>query len=509
MAGCAGSNASVRREASGRFDEGDFVAHVRFLADPSFGGRMTGTPGNDRAAQYVARQFKDAGLRAGGENGGWYQEFHVDTIRQLGRACRLAFSDDSRVACVGVLGSDFSPMALGGAGSFEGPLVFAGYAAHNRLRGYDDFEGVNVKGAVVLAMLAEPHDRRGRSKWAIGFKWTHLAEEEHKIEEAASRGAEAVLLVAPPDIAGGLEPLYNVLGDGSGKLPGMRISRQFADKLLAAAGSKKSIAQLARTINSSRRPASFAIGGMVRGHVEFAPVTGRNVLGLLPSDVAEDAPVILVAAHYDHLDSYGKLARDSGFGVRPGADDNASGIAALILVARVMAGTTGRNCTFLFASFGAEELKFAGAKYFVNHPTVPPGRIKAVVSIEMVGRIRRGPLMVLGNVLSKPILPGIRSAVAKDRPMKIVCLPVTSKNHWSDQAPFTAAGMPTLFVFGGFTNDYHTKRDTIDEIKGSTGADASAVIFELLRALAEPASAPPQGDEQEQPVQIEEPPGHE
>ncbi|MHC4982366.1 MAG: M28 family peptidase [Planctomycetota bacterium] len=497
LAGC-GSAAAVGpapEQAYEAFEAEAFERHVRFLADPSLHGRMTGTPGSAKAAEYVARQFKSCGLEPGGDDGGWYQRFSVGRIRRPAKDCRLSFSYQEAAvgeqpggakagfSRAGRLGRDFAPMAMGASGEFEGPLVFAGYGCRNRIRGHDDYAGVDVKGSVVMVMLGEPHDGEGRSKWAIFGGWTELAAASHKIERAAEQGAAGVLLVAPPDIAGEHDPLDNVLGYGDGELPAMRISRQFADALLKAAG-RKTIAELAKEINAAGDAKSFRVGGKVSGKVELAEGSARNVIGILPSDVSKDAPVIAVCAHYDHIDPYGELASDSGFGVRPGADDNASGVSAMILIARGLAETPGRGCSYLFVSSGAEEIGFLGAKHLLDKASpFPRERMKAAVAIEMVGRVRRGPLLVLGNVLSEPMGPAIRSALRQKGRVSILCLPITSKSHWSDQAPFTAAGLPTLLFCGLLHGHYHRMSDTLEHVSFRGGAKAARTIFEVLRGI--------------------------
>ncbi len=483
VAGCAPPPlAPAPQVALCRLERDAFVRHVRFLADPRLGGRMTATGGNDEAGEYIAGQFADAGLKPGGTDGGWFQIFEVSNCRVAAAGTSLQFTHAGKTFRAR-LHEGFAPMAAGTNGAFRAPLVFAGYGVHNRIRGYNDYASVSARGAVVMLLKGEPHNEYGSSRWALAGKWTRLASTRYKLAEAARQGAVAALLVTPPDISKKHDPLDDVLGDATGPIPAMRISRSFADRLLAPTG--RNVAGLVRQIHAGGKEASLAVGGLVEGKVSLKPGRGRNVIGLLPATSGgSSGPVVIIGAHYDHLPAGGALARDRGFGVRPGANDNASGVAAMLMLASAVSLLPERACTYVFIAFSGEEIgPFLGSKHFVAHPTVNLDRLALMVNIDEVGRLGGNKLLLLGSTQSGPVRGALAGAARDVTTLKTIRLPITSKNRWSDQAPFAKVGLKTLFVHAGMSGDHHTMRDTAELLDNDGAVRITRFIFEFIRYL--------------------------
>ena len=488
LAGCgAGSLPPAPPAALEQITPEAFAAHVGVLADPNLGGRMTGTPEHDRAGEYIVRQFDAAGLKPAGDDGGWYQPFPAANLRVPAKGCFLSYrrADGPSGPARAMLHAEFSAMASGTSGAFRGPLVFAGYGVHNRIRGYDDYASVSAAGAVAMVLQGEPHDRAGRSRWGVGTPWTRLASVDYKLHKAAEEGALAVLVVTPPDISPEHDPLCDVLGDGTGPLPAMRISRALADRLLAAGGKGRTLAELVRRIHETNQPMSLPVGVEVAGEVDLAPGAGRNVIGSLPPEQGSGGPVVVIGAHYDHIPPTGRLAKDKarGFGVRPGADDNASGVSAMVVVARALARTPGRRCTFLFVAFSGEEIGFLGSKHFAAQPTVGRDRLAAMVNIDQVGHVRNGRVMVIGRTETGPCARAVRLAAGQVPDLEVARVPFANRHGWSDQAAFALAGIPTLFFYCGRTKLYHTMDDTADRIAAPAAASVARLIYHTARAL--------------------------
>lgn len=213
----------------------------------------------------------------------------------------------------------------------------------------------------------------------------------------------------------------------------------------------------------------------------------RNVIGLLPSDLGEVAPFIVIGAHYDHLDSGGVLARDKdkGPGARPGADDNASGVAGMLMLARAMAATPNRNCHYLFIAFDAEEVPphFQGSRHFVANLPGPRHVIAAMINLDQIGRVGHNRVLMMGLGVMSREMEAVRAAAKRDPGLKIVHVPLTSKEHWSDQAPFAKAGIRTLFFYDGNMKTYHTMQDTPDSLNNRGGAQVTRLVYEVLRNL--------------------------
>ncbi len=455
----------------------DFMRHAEFLGSEALGGRMSATAGNLQAADYIAGRFAEVGLSPAGDDRTWFQSFEIESIRMPHPACCLQLEGDEPFRP----GEDFSPMARGTEGVFNAPLVFAGYGLNNRIRGYDDYENISARGAVVLVMQGEPHDGTGQSKWAVRGRWTRLSGIRYKIRKAAENGAVGVLVVTPPDISPQDDPLYDVLGPADGELPAMRISRRTADRLLARAGDAKTLASLAEQINTTSKPASFAVGCGIRGTCRFLPGKGRNVAGVLKPDAGADAgEYVLVGAHYDHLPASGQHARDSGFGVRPGADDNASGVSALITLAGAMASMPQRRVTYVFVAFDAEEIGFLGSKHYALHPALPLEDCSLVVVIDQVGRLRDNKLMLIGDTCYEQLARAIAAAGQAETTLKTVSIPIKSGRRWSDTAPFVAAGKKTLLIHTGLHSDYHRMTDTTDRLNPEGAVCVTGYVMDIL-----------------------------
>ena len=463
-------------------------ALTTFLADPALAGRMVGTPGNRLAGQYIAEQLAVAGLRGGAEQGGWFQPIPVPRIRLPGPGCflRVPVGPPPR------MDGDFSPAAAGRPGGFAGRAVFVGYGLRNVVTRRDDYAGVDARGAVVMILQGTAAGTGPKSFWSAKGAKLRRGLLEAKLERAAKQGAVGVLIVSPPAAAGGREVLYSVVGEADGPIPAMRITRALADRVLATAGKGNTIAALAARIAKTKKSAALATNVHVAGRVEFAEGRGRNVIGLLPATTAGQSPAIVIGAHYDHLSFSGNGARDAGPGVRPGADDNASGVAAMILVARALAALERRSRTYVFIAFDGEEYGFAGSRHYVRDPAVPLARTHVMINIDQVGRLRRRKLTVFGSTAAEPFRSALRSAGSPGVELVVRGIPVTSKHRWSDQAAFARAGLATLFFFTGLHGDYHTMGDTTDKLDLAGVTQVARTVFRTalyLDRLAHPVGS--------------------
>jgi hypothetical protein len=259
--------------------------------------------------------------------------------------------------------------------------------------------------------------------------------------------------------------------------------------LRAAAG--RSLADAQRAIDDGPKPASFALDGVrVELVADLAPrrSTTRNVVGLLPGR-APESEVVVVGAHYDHLGLgiSGSLETSPEGKVHPGADDNASGVAALLQVARLLAPRSGEwQRGILFALFGAEELGALGSSYFVKTPPPSAQRMAAMVNLDMVGRMREGTVDVHGVGTSPVWKPALEEAGKS--------ADVTVRAHEggsgpSDHAPFYAAGLPVLFFFTGIHPEYHRPSDTPELINADGIARIAALVAPLVASVASRAES--------------------
>jgi len=447
-------------------------ADVVRLAGPAWEGRRAGTKGADQAAEWIAAEFERSGLKAAGGAGSYFQAFtFVDGV-DLGPKNRLALQGEGAPSWR--MGEDFRPLAFSSPGAVAGDVVFAGYGIVASDLGYDDYAGLDVKDKVVLLLRHGPDGADPHSKYSA-FTPLRL-----KVSNARDRGARAVLVATGPRPASATDELVALRGDAAladAGIPAFTVRRAVAEVLLRRAGLSLEDAQ--RRIDEGGRPASVALGGVkldILADVSPRRSTTRNVLGLLPGAAATQEAVV-IGAHYDHLGlGMGASLDPSPDGkLHAGADDNASGVGALLELARRLAAQPRRRA-ILFAAFGAEEEGTLGSSHFVKAPPLPLERVVAMVNMDMIGRLREDALAVQG-VGTSPRWPQLVEQANAPLGLKLK----TSEGGYgpSDHSPFYAAGRPVLFFFTGAHEDYHRPSDTVDRIN----AAGIARVVDLVEAI--------------------------
>jgi hypothetical protein len=443
---------------------------VDALTAPEMEGRRSGTPGGDRAARQLAEWLAAAGLRPGGDAGSFLQTFVLESSSHPGSASRL----DLLAPSARRLEPGREWIAHGGSpgGEVSGEVVFVGYGAEIAEAHYDDYAGVDVRGKIALALDGKP---------------PHLASARvsrvDKLIAARRRGA-AALLIAAGELPSPARTSVEV-----GLVSGA-VTREAADALLAPAG--RTMAEVTRALSAAHAPGSFVTGSRARLRVEKVTEETRaaNVVGIVPgADPALASEVVVIGAHYDHL------GRADGV-VYPGADDNASGTAVVLGLARAFSAAGGADRTLVFAFFGAEELGLIGSRHYVDRPSVPLDRTIAMVNFDMVGRLEGRPLNVGGGDSGSRLRAVLSDAAKVDG----VAFEIEGSPYGpSDHSRFYSAGVPVLFFYTGGHGDYHQPSDTADKIDATGMAHVASVgarVIERLATESRPAYArvaPPSG----------------
>ena len=461
---------------------------VKALTAPETEGRGSGTAGAERAARHIAGVFGGAGLAPAGDAGGYLQSFAVPTGIRLGAPNTLAVAGAAAPALA--VARDFMPLSVSSDGSEAGDLVFAGYGITAPDLHYDDYAGLDAKGRIVLALAEEPRGDDPSSPFRRPTAF-HYAERRHKVINAREHGARAILLVSHPRAAKDALPDLSGVSQPSG-IVALAVTRPAADALLSSSG--RSVGDLARAIDRAMAPQSLAVPG-ARVKVEVTLVRDRgaawNVVGALPgTDPRLAREAIVVGAHYDHLGrgGEGSLAPDQVATIHPGADDNASGTAALMGLARAFAAAGGAPRTLVFAAFSGEEMGLLGSSHFVRAPPLPRTTTVLMVNLDMVGRLRDGKVYVAG-VDSGDTLRALAADAARGLPIS----PELNGDPFSpsDHTVFYAAGVPVLFLFTGAHGDYHRPTDTWDKLNPlgleAVTAYAARIVSAAARAPAAPA----------------------
>jgi aminopeptidase YwaD len=473
---CAGWDGPL--EAGPAVDRALWRSEAAWLADPVREGRGLGTEGLAAAGERLAEQFAAAGLEPGAPGGGFFHAFRMPIAVEVAEA-RLALGGEALAH-----DKDFRPLWTSADGAFSGPLVFAGYGVRDEATGWDDWAGVDVKDAVVLVLDGRPDqpefaDRRGAALGRRGAKL--LAAREH--------GARGVLFAPAPGPTD--EPLGPELGGAlptrsSAGVVALALSRAAAERALARAG--LDLAALAASAEQRQRPAPSAI--RAEGAVRIVRREGEvaNVIGRLPgADPSLEGEQVVVGAHYDHLGrgEFGSMRPGRVGEVHPGADDNASGAAALVALARAFAAGPRPARTLVFAAFTAEEAGLVGSARYVE--ALDPGTVVAMVNLDMIGRLGEGTVTVFGGETAA----GFPELVRWSATQRSVAVAFEDGAHGpSDHASFLAASIPALFFTTGAHEAYHSPDDVAEALDAAGAERVLGLAADVVQALANAPRAP-------------------
>ena len=454
-----------------------YLDDIKALTTPAMEGRGDGTPGLALAATLIEQRFRALGLQPAGKNS-YLQPFTVITGAKLKENNRLdvvigAAKKDLK------LNQDFVPFSFSSSGEISGPIVFAGYGASAAEFDYDDYAHLDVKDKIVVVLRYEP----------MGFsaKSAHASLTEHsqlitKAINARNHGAKAVLIINGK-LGDGEEDQLTRFGSVSGPenagILFVQVKNDAAQEWFAAAG--KSLADVQNEINTSSNPSSFSFPANLRislnVNVESTRATVNNVLAYLPGKTDE---YVILGAHYDHLGRgyYDSLAPSQIGQIHPGADDNASGTAGVLELARLLAPMKGQlQRGILFASFAGEELGLLGSADWVKEPTLPLGKAVAMLNMDMIGRIKDDKVYIGGVGTGADF----KSLLEQEQSKSTFKIEYSAGGYSaSDHTSFVAKKIPVLFFFSGLHSDYHRPSDTWEKIN----APAAAHLLDFVDDVA-------------------------
>jgi Tol biopolymer transport system component len=440
-----------------------FAADVRWLADDAREGRGIGTKGLDEARDYLARRFRELGLERGGSGGSYMAPFSVPvSVEALPETA-------VRVDGAPVPRDAYQPASFAASGEAAGEVVAAGYGISAPELEIDDYRGVEAKGKIV----AVRRFTLGGERFAAADVEKKYSDLRYKTWNAREHGAVGLVVVdAPPSGEGDEAPLPSLaldMAEGAGQdagLPVVLLKRQAGGALFAGAHRVELKLALARR----DKPAANVVG------VLRAPEEGK-----LPG-------AVLIGAHYDHLGlgGAGSLAPDA-HEPHNGADDNASGTAALLEVARRLVAERGDlRRDVWFVAFSGEESGVLGSTDFTRHPPAGPaglkiGDLEAMLNMDMVGRLRDNQVTILGGESAAEWMAMVPPLC--DR-VHVGCALSGDGYGPSDHSPFYAAGVPVLHFFTGAHADYHKPSDDADKINAGGGAKVAELVAEVAVAVA-------------------------
>jgi hypothetical protein len=449
--------------------EGRMRRDITFLASDECEGRGPGTRGIDKAANYIADEFRKAGLKPGGVDGSYFQPFTIKA-NVLDEPARLVLTGSQGRTIALKQGVQFWPMALGGSGSEKAPVVFAGYGITNEKADYDDYATVEVDNRIVILIRGAPKgsDKDRSRELMKGAPFLN------KIVNAEKHGASAVLIVNDADTARDGDDLldfnYTAFERGAGKLPVCHVRRSVLERML---GGAEALTTLEKDINRELKPHSRELPGwtanvsvkMHRGAIDV-----KNIVGVVEGAGPLANETVVVGAHYDHL-GYGgtsSLSPVRKMAIHHGADDNGSGTTTMLELARRFAAMHDRQGRRLvFMAFSGEELGLYGSEYYCKHPLFSLKETASMFNLDMVGRLRsdkasgKPKLLSEGCGTAKPFRE-LLDKLGEKHGFKMVNKP--SGFGPSDHASFCSKEVPVLFLWTDYHDDYHRPSDTADKI---------------------------------------------
>ena len=486
----AGGEASIDPDA--------ILRHIKVLASDEMKGRANGSDELERAGDYVAQQFKAAGLEPGQGAGAWFQPFDLIAGLNVGRGNSLSFEYQGKKISL-ALGTSYYPLAAPGSENSPSvllenvPLVFAGYGFAAPEVGYDDYARVDVSGKAVLIFSHEPQERDPNSR-LNGTRPMPQTTLQAKASLARSKGARALFVVADPSHRLD-DAQYNVFkGDPDAEdvgFPVLRVRRDEMQPLLDA----WRLEAAARQIDMDLMPRSEVLRGATVSYVEQLSKnhrTVRNVIGVLTgSDPVRAKEAIVIGAHYDHVGLGGHLSMspERVGEIHNGADDNASGTASIIEIARVAAEQRSRfPRTLVFIAFAGEERGLLGSEHYAQHPVIPLTSTVAMLNLDMIGRARGG-VDVSGLEVSPSLEADLKAAAQAIGDGLSIARQGPGAGR-SDDFNFAVHRVPAINFFTGFHGDYHRPTDDWDKIDALGTKRVATLALEFAAQIAERPSKP-------------------
>ena len=487
-----GASTGFAQSSSPAMSAEEIAAHVKYLSSDELEGRGSGTPGHEKAAAYVIRLLQSYGLHPAGDSGTYQQHFEFVAGVKLGSANEVSF------AGAGIPGgrtelsvdSDFRPLGFSEDTSVAAPLVFAGYGISANDSSYDDFRNCDVTGKVVVVLRYSP---AGSDPHASLNQVSSL---RNKARLARERGALGLIVVTGPrdDQDDDLIRLTFDQAFASSGIPAISMKRSALDPLVHAAG--WTFEAIQDTINRNKKPVTFVFPDVrISLRTDVRKVTGRteNVVAFLPGrdPVLKDEAVIL-GAHLDHLGyggpGSGSMVPDT-VAIHHGADDNASGSAGLLAIARSLAADSAslqRSVVVIF--FSGEELGTLGSGFYVLHPFFPLSATTAMINMDMVGRMENNTLTVNGTGTST-VWDSLLTLENTNPSLTLKSVP--DGYGPSDHAQFYGKDIPVLFFFTGTHNDYHKPSDTWDRLNYPGEEQVVRLVGRITGDLVRGGGRPP------------------
>ncbi len=456
----------------------DFVFTLNVLASDSLQGRRAGTPYERKAAEFLSRELRGSGIVPLMDSG-YFQTFEVSLTLGYDTARTRAWLITPHDTVELLPGKDFVPLSFSSSGEEESALQFAGYGITTRKYRYDDYHGSDVTDKGVVVFRHEPREKDPKGLFGTPFP-SLFSDLRYKARNAREHGARAVILVT--------DPLHqedelvafprNVTAEDAGILA-LQIRREILAPYIP-------FDSLHQAIENDLNPHPYEPESLrlkVRIAIERKSLPSRNVLAVIPGKEPASGWIVL-GAHYDHLGlggpGSGALDPDT-LAPHNGADDNASGVAMVLALARYLARHPLRH-NVLVAFWGAEEIGALGSAHFVKHMPIPKESVLVYVNFDMVGRLNdEGRLVVTGSGTAREFDSLFARVDTTGLGLSLEFSPEGFGG--SDHMNFYTAGIPVTFFFTGVHEDYHRITDDVDRINLEGMARVATYALRFLKTV--------------------------
>lgn len=465
--------------------------HVQVLASPKLEGREPATTGNEQAARYIAEQFQAIGVAPLGSD--YFQRFSIASrielegtnsvhIRMLLERPGIPRSALKPVQIAWKPLQDYVPLGISDTGTITAPVVFCGFG-RQQTNGPNDFAGLDLQGKIAIVLTGDPDHYNPHEPFRVNY-----SELRRKVLRARRAGARAVVFVHPQGDSS--EVLMPLRYDGRSPIGGMlalHAKRSIAARLFPR---EQSLFTREQEIVKTKAPQSFQLPDVemtieIRHQIDSSTIA--NVVGIVRgTDPTLRDEYIVIGAHFDHL-GWGddnSLYTGAERKIHPGADDNASGTAGLLELARSIAAQPLAR-SVVFCAFNAEERGLLGSAYYVRSPLVPLDKTIAMLNLDMIGRLQGKRLTIQGvgsSPLWKPLIDSLAAAAGFEPSFTDAGIGP------SDHTSFYLRGIPVLFFFTGLHSDYHRPSDTWDKLNYA----GQARVVELVQRVIESIAALPE-----------------
>lgn len=455
------------QQADAPISESALRAHTKFLSDDKLEGRGTGAKGGALAARYIAEQLERAGVKGGAQNGSYFQQVSlfgvkadpatVLSVRSAnGREERFKFAEDF----VAFTGAQRPEVAV------SGELVFVGYGIEAPEQRWNDYKGAaeDYRNKILVMLVNDPPATPAEPNLFGGRALTYYGRWTYKYEEAARRGALGVILLHTDESAGYPWSVvrtsngswrFDIARNDGDQTPYLQMRSWMTDAsaktLMSLAGANLDDLR-AKAASRDFKPVKLGVTASINLKSEVQKVDAPNVVGLLEGgDAKLKDEYVVYSAHWDHLGIGAPNAK--GDAIYNGAVDNATGIAAILEIAKTLAklppGERPKR-SFLFLFPTAEEQGLIGAEWFIRHPIVPLNKIAANINLDSMNIL--GPTEDLAPLgAERSTLSAVFDAVARERRMSVVPdrRPEQGLFYRSDHFPFAKAGIPAVSLKEG------------------------------------------------------------